>query len=212
MDTAPILLGNLLKEIPPTHHITAQDESRALSCHEGKLLTLVLIRLLAVDRSALGPRRATVSVARASALAVVAWWPCSLLVSSFTAELQTFPLSLAIKSGFIQFPRSHCLLSKGSFHDNFCLGWYWLQHSFSSLLGGPELFSPQHPWVLSVLISCLTLTPAAPSSGYILMSLILILSGLSENKTPITENWVRSRVSCLVEVVTTNFLSWKTKD
>lgn len=39
MDTLPVLLGNLLKEIPPTYHIVLQDESWALQCHRRKTNT-----------------------------------------------------------------------------------------------------------------------------------------------------------------------------
>lgn len=142
MNTLPILLGNLLKEIAPTYHIVLQDESWALLCHQRKILTHLLIGLL--------PGQMGLSNLSCSSLTtmmcgftgtVVAWWLHSSSVSDFIQELQPFPLSLAIKSCFIQFPKSRFLLSNGGFHDNLCLWWCRLQNCISSLLCDTELVS-----------------------------------------------------------------------
>lgn len=172
MDTRPILLENLLKEIPPTYHSVLQDESWALQCHKRKILTHFLRDLLA-GQTGLSDLSCSSLVTMTCTLigTMVEWWLHSSSVSDFFLEFQPSPslLPSSLSSSNFQNPMA-CFLMGVSMTTSVCGG-----VDFSTpfhLLCGTELGFSKQPWSLSVFIFVLKNGPASLCSMHLLMSFV----------------------------------------
>lgn len=171
MDTLPILLENLLKEIPPTYHSVLQDESLALQCHKRKIL-IHLLRDLLAGQTGLSDLSCSSPITMMCTFigTKVEWWLHSSSVSDFILGFQPSAslLPSSLSSSNFQNPMA-CFLTGVSMTTSVCGG---VDSSTPfHLLWGTELGFSKQPWFLSVYIM-LKYAPASLCSMHLLMNFL----------------------------------------